>query len=276
MLLQEEGVQTLVNLGLTVLQAKVYIALAKLGTSTGRTTAKEAEVASQDVYRVLSELQEKCLVEKIISKPSKYRPIPLEEGLSMLLQRRNKQTAELKKAVFEIFKSFQSIDKREDKNETGDFVLIPEKETLIRERVRAMDNAKEKILIMIPLKKLESVLTNTFESFSKAIERKVSLQIITEKTENEIELKKLSEGLDKSACFEVRTVPPPLPANFGIYDRKEIRLSTSSKSGYAGAPDIWSNNSDIIELAQDYFKIKWMTATPTKTQKKPEKGKKRI
>ena len=99
MLLQEETVQTLVNLELTVLQAKVYLALVKLGTSTGRTTAKAAKVASQDVYRVLTELQEKGLVEKIIAKPNKYRPIPLKDGLSMLLQRRNKQTAELKKAA---------------------------------------------------------------------------------------------------------------------------------------------------------------------------------
>ena len=59
MLVQEETVQTLVNLGLTVLQAKVYLSLAKSGVSTGRATAKAAKVASQDVYRVLIELQEK-------------------------------------------------------------------------------------------------------------------------------------------------------------------------------------------------------------------------
>ena len=62
----------------------------------------------------------------------------------MLLQRRNKQTAELKKTVFEIFKSFQSVDKREDKNETGDFVLIPEKEPIENRFIRVWETAQTK------------------------------------------------------------------------------------------------------------------------------------
>jgi sugar-specific transcriptional regulator TrmB len=70
------------------LQAKVYIALAKLGTLTGRVTAKEAKVASQDVYRVLAELEEKNLVEKIIVTPNKYRPVPVQDVLSILLKQK--------------------------------------------------------------------------------------------------------------------------------------------------------------------------------------------
>ena len=254
----------------------MYLALVKSGPSKAPEIAKVSNVARPDVYRTISRLQDMGLVKKIVSSPNEFSAIPIFDALSMLFQRRRKEQAELTEKVDILLEKYNALQKNASKEKLNQFILIPEKETLIRERIRAMDNAKEKILLMIPLKKLGPVLTNSFESFSKAIERKVSFQIITEKTENEIELKKLLEGLDKSDYFEVRTVPPPLPANFGIYDGKEIRLSTSSKSGYAGAPDIWSNNSDIIELAQDYFKIKWTTATPTKTQKKPEKGKKRI
>jgi hypothetical protein len=46
----DESVQTLVNLRLTVLQAKVYIALAKSGTSTGKTTAKVAQVRALIIF----------------------------------------------------------------------------------------------------------------------------------------------------------------------------------------------------------------------------------
>jgi sugar-specific transcriptional regulator TrmB len=148
---QEETIQTLVNLGLTVMQTKVYIALAKSGTSTARTTAKAAKVASQDVYHTLIELQEKGLVEKIISKPNRYRPISMEEAISILLQRRNKQTDELKKAAFEIVQRFQGVDKFEN-NETGDFIMIPQGETSVNRLSSAWKTAQTNIDLICELR----------------------------------------------------------------------------------------------------------------------------
>ena len=270
----DEDSQTLSRLGLTGTEARAYLALVKSGPSRATEIAKVSNMARPDVYRTISRLQNLGLVKRTVSSPNEFSAIPIFDALVMLFQRRKNEQAELTEKADILLEKYNALQKNASKEKVNQFILIPEKETLIRERTRAMDNAKEKILLMIPLKKLGPVLTNSFESFSKAIERKVSFQIITEKTENENALKKLSGSLDKTDYFEVRTVPPPLLTNFGIYDGKEIRLSTSSKSGYAGAPEIWSNNPDIIELAQDYFKIKWTTATPTKTQKKREKERK--
>jgi len=178
LLLQEEGVQTLVNLGLTVLQAKVYIALAKLGTSTGRTTAKEAEVASQDVYRVLSELQEKCLVEKIISKPNKYRPIQIEEGLTILLQRRNKQTVEIKNMMTEICKNFSSTDKSEDDNEKYQFVLVTQKETIANKLTKAVETAQTNIDLMNDSREAMIMHEKIHELMDKALKKGVKIRTI--------------------------------------------------------------------------------------------------
>src|SRR5208283_3941904 len=175
-------------------------------------------------------LQDLGLVKKIVSTPNEYSAIPIFDALSMLLQRRRKDQAELAEKADSLIKKYNAFEKNVSKEKLNQFILIPEKEMLIRERAKALDNAKEKILLMIPLKKLDPVLTNSFESFNKAIERKVSFQIITETNENIIELKKLLEGLDKTDYFEVRTIPPPIPANFAVYDGKEMRLSTSSKS----------------------------------------------
>jgi len=182
LLQQEETVQTLVNLGLTVLQAKVYLALVKSGTSTGRTTAKTAKVASQDIYRVLTELQEKGLIEKIIAKPNKYRPILLEEGLSMLLQRRNKQTAELKKAAFVMFKTFQSSGEREDKNETGDFVLIPEKEPIENRFIRVWETAQTSVDLVNDEREAMIMREKHYELTVKAHKRGVKIRELLIKT----------------------------------------------------------------------------------------------
>jgi hypothetical protein len=172
-----------------------------------------------------------------------------------------------------LLEKYNALEKNPPKEKANQFILIPEKETLVHERVRAMEKAQKEILIMIPLKKLGPAISKSPEAFSTPPQRKVTLKIITEKAEEESSLSKVIAGLHKNQYFEVRTLMPPLPVNFGIYDSKEILLSTSSKSGFAGAPDIWSNNPDIIALAQDYFNMKWNLAAPTKKNKQVMKSK---
>lgn len=76
-----ENYQTFVNLGLTYLQAKVYVTLLRLGDvgAEVRKIASASVIARQDVYRILPALQKMGLVEKVVAIPTIYRPIPLEE-----------------------------------------------------------------------------------------------------------------------------------------------------------------------------------------------------
>jgi sugar-specific transcriptional regulator TrmB len=273
---EDEDTQTLSKLGLTNAEARVYLALVKNGPSKAPDAAKDSEVARPDVYRTISKLQELGLVERIVSSPNEYRAIPIFDALSILFQRREKEHTELTEKVDILLEKYNALQKNVSKEKSNQFILIPEKETLIHERRKAMENAKQEIIIMIPLKKLGPAISNSPEAFSNPLDRKVNIRIITEKPEDEAIIDKVIAGLHKNHYFEIRTLPPPIPANFGIYDTKEILLSTSSKSVFAGAPDIWSNNPDIIELALDYFNIKWAIATPKKALKKTEKGKRKF
>ncbi len=258
MLVREEAVQTLVDLGLTVLQAKVYIALVKLGASTARTTAKAAKVASQDVYRVLAELQEKGLIEKIIAKPNKYRSIPLEEGLSILLQRRNKQTAELKKAVFEIFENFQSIDKFEDKNETGNFVLIPQGEPIENRLARVWETAQTNIDLMNEFQEGMEWYEKNFELDTKTLNRGIKIRNILSKTQKKYHItKSFSILLERKPEFQVRYIHFPPPAKLMIKDNKEVFISTTRKINSVEYPCLWTNNPIIVQIIQQWYDIMW-------------------
>jgi sugar-specific transcriptional regulator TrmB len=251
LLQQEETVQTLVNLGLTVLQAKVYLALVKSGTSTGRTTAKTAKVASQDIYRVLTELQEKGLIEKIIAKPNKYRPILLEEGLSMLLQRRNKQTAELKKAAFVMFKTFQSSGEREDKNETGDFVLIPEKEPIENRFIRVWETAQTSVDLVNDEREAMIMREKHYELTVKAHKRGVKIRELLIKTRGG------GGGLKRRPEFQSSYLHFPSPAKVVIKDNTEVFISTTYEVSTLKQPYLWSNNPIIVQVIQQWYDIMW-------------------
>ncbi len=254
MLLQDEAVETLVSLGLTVLQAKVYLALATSGKSTGKATAKSAKVASQDIYRVLTELQEIGLIEKIIAKPNQYSPIPLDEGLSALLKCRQEKTVELKKAAAQISKSLQTTDTYRDINEIGDFVLIPKKQ-LLRAK-KAVENAQTSIDLMFDFEAAMTHHIKFFELEIKLLDRGVKIRNLLNKKEHDtcaskefLELKNKSE-FEAKLCFDEIT-------KLIIVDRKELFLSTISKSGISDQPYLWSNNQVLVEIIQQWYEMLW-------------------
>jgi len=109
----EECVQTLMGLGLTLLQAKTYLTLAKLGVADVKTISKVTNVARQDGYRVTPKLQKLGLAEKIISTPTLYKAIPLKMGLSILLQQKVEENTELQEKTKALITNSKRIVVRE-------------------------------------------------------------------------------------------------------------------------------------------------------------------
>lgn len=257
----EEDIQTLNALGLTGVQARVYLALIKTGITTIQEVSKASKVARPDTYRVISNLQQLGFVEKIVTIPSKIKPLPLSDTIAILMERRKKENSELhKKATRLLKKHREKNENNAPQEENFQFALIPERENLMFKTQKMTENAQNSIRLMIPLKKLSPWIINHSDMFEKAIRRNVKIQVITEKPGNGETLPKIMCDFNKDPSFEIRTVLQPLKACFGINDTKEILLSTSAKSGPAESPAVWSNNPGLIELAQTYFETAWIKA----------------
>ena len=96
-MIEDECVQILTDLGLTLLQARTYFALSKLRKATIKTISKASNIARQDVYRIMPALEKLGLAEKIIATPTMYKATPIKEGIYFLLQKKTQQYNELKK-----------------------------------------------------------------------------------------------------------------------------------------------------------------------------------
>lgn len=103
----EECIQALMKLGLTLLQATIYLALAKLGKAGVKKISKASNVARPDVYRVIPALGKIGLVEKIVATPTMYKAVPLKEGISILLQQKTDENIELQKKTKALLSNFQ-------------------------------------------------------------------------------------------------------------------------------------------------------------------------
>lgn len=248
----DEHIQTLMDLGLTLLQAKTYLALATLGKAEVKTISKASNVARQDIYRIMPTLQKLGLAEQIIAKPTMYRATPIKEGLSILLQNRQKETAELQQKTRKLLNNFQRNNIITTLQEDSQFILISARTKFAKRLENSTHIAQANIDFIGPWKSFKALLFYGFQDLKRAIERSVKIRIITEKPEDKESIPKATQALE-NRFFEVRYISAPAPIAMMIFDKKEFNLSISDREW----PSLWSNNPNIIKLATSYFDDMW-------------------
>lgn len=261
---EDEVRQVLADLGLTLSQARVYFTLFQSGVSTVRTISKTSKVAREHIYEVLPQLQDLGLVEKIIGIPSEFRALPIKEGLSLLFQRRKRKTHELQEQTMEIIRScakenFETSSREED----SQFILIPKRKAAINRRKKEIEATQKSIDSIISSKRLEPTAYTYYEVAKKALERGVKIRAITEKPENENALPEVIQDLKKNPSFKLKYILHPPSAILTIYDKKEMLVTTSPKTGLGESPALWTNNPSILAVINDFFEISWITAMAT-------------
>jgi DNA-binding MarR family transcriptional regulator len=90
-----EDAEVLNSLGLSLNEARVFLALSQLGTSTAKAIAEFSEMAREVVYQVMPKLLKKGLVEEAITSPKKFRAIPMKEAYAILVRRKEEENREL-------------------------------------------------------------------------------------------------------------------------------------------------------------------------------------
>ena len=136
----EQITAVLEELGLGKVQARIYTLLARSGVSNARVVAKNAKVATQDVYRLLNELIDLGLVMKIIGKPTMYVPLPLHEGLFLLLKRRKEKFGLLENIVLELAET-SKLTSNAIPAITGEFLFVPQKEPCDKMVIKIFESA---------------------------------------------------------------------------------------------------------------------------------------
>ena len=267
--LNEDSLQTLIRLGLTIRQAKVYLALSQSGISTVETISKLSNIPRPDLYRIIAELQEVGLTEKIIGVPVRFKATPIQDGITLLLNRKIKETSEVQHEANELLKKFKET-KAIIQEENDQFVLIPRKEVLAKRRKKAIETAQTSIHVVTTWKRYSLVMFTHKEELRKAAERGIQIHYVTEKPEDEKSLahaKEIVQDFKKYPSFQVRYVHTPVTSVAVVFNKKEVIVITSPSLDLDESPALWSNNRSLIELAENYFEIMWNKPLEHKNEK---------
>ena len=81
-----DAVNTLTRFGLTTYEARVFLALQKLGSGTASDVADVTDVPRSQVYGAADQLGERGLVEHLQTRPTVYEPVDIDTAETRLLE----------------------------------------------------------------------------------------------------------------------------------------------------------------------------------------------
>lgn len=256
---QDKGVQTFTGLGLTVLQAKAYLALAKEGKSTIKGIAKTSKVARQDLYRVTPQLLNLGLIERHVDTPTKFKAIPIKAAIDMLIEHRKKETARLELEATQFLPSFIVANKEDrSKDEESQFIIISDLQARLAKAKKQIDNVKKSIKIVTKWAFFVTYTLETIEEHTRALNMGVNVKIVTQRPEQMEPPPKNLQKLMKHPLFQIRYVSSLPSSIIAVFDKEEVNIVLSNKTP-SESGILMSNNPSLIELAENYFEIMWVT-----------------
>lgn len=253
-------ISTMMDLGLTNNQARIYLALIELGPSKAEEISKFSQITRQDVYRVIPSLQKMGFIESTLSRPMILKPVPLQETLSILVKRKEKETAELREHTKIMLKNHETKTSKKF-DEDHHILFIPGQKALINKTLESMKKAKKSLHAVSSSR---NVFQHRFtikkdKELMKDINRNIEIRFVTDKPENPKQKVKSARDafFTKLLNFKIRFHKETPKAHLLIIDKKEVYIRIFPKASFSESPVIWSNNPCIITIAQSYFEKMW-------------------
>jgi sugar-specific transcriptional regulator TrmB len=256
----EKAVTILNDLGLTIMQSKAYMALAKSHLLTVAEISNLSKIQRTDLYSVLKDLEEKGLVEREISHPIRYRAIPFQQGLDLLLKKKDEKHIELQKKVADLRHTIGKLQKRRPtiKSESR-FIIVP-RNRVINRIEKTLENTHKSVDLILSQLQFSKGFVLFFDKMEKSYSRKVTWRFIIEKPDGGRPFWDQIAYLKAKPSCQVKFLTTSPQTILGIYDQKEVFVFETPTENIDGSPALWSNNKSLVSIISDYFDILWLTA----------------
>lgn len=253
----------IMEFGLTRNQAKVYVALLKLGVAPVIRISQLSNVRREEVYRVLGDLEKRGVVERIIGKPLKYKALPIDQALPGLLDQKRQEiewtlsNLEAKKQnLIETTKTLQKEAVLEEKEQIG-FVSITDGNHALQKIADMIKRTKEELLMALSIYDLKyGYLTHT-DPLRHIIQKGATVKILTEIKETDaLTLKILDEIMKLEGKIEVRHMNN-LPSQITVIDNKEAIIGSFVFPPTNRHVSLWTDDLNFVKTVTHFFYDSW-------------------
>ena len=253
MISSKEEHLVLVDFGLTLLQAKVFLSLVEHGSLNAGRISFFSGVSRPDVYRALKNLHKLGFVNKEITEPFKFSAISLAAALDILMQKRKNKSKELKNKSKSLLDKVMIHERNEIKEESK-FRLYPPKEALMKKLANSIKKTSLEINIITTKRRLEAACFYFNKPLLEAWKRKVKGRAIINQRE---QLNIVVTNIWKYPSAIIRYTSDDPITTLAIYDKKEVYIFTQPEAEIKDSSALWSNNPNLVNIASRYFESIW-------------------
>ena len=268
---QEKVLKTLGDLGLTRLDSKIYVYLAKRGPQKGKDISKALKIQKYQLYRSLKKLQSKAIVSATLEHPARFSAVSFEKVLDLFIRAKLEEAQSIQHEKSELLSSWQDIQVEAAPEVSARFMVI-EGRNIIYSRIKQMINETKTQLSMI------STISDLARAdqfglldadFKHPKRSKVKLRFLTHLSEQNLRTLKalLKETYKTGLCFEIRNpnlglrlfprmvIKDEEEVMFFITREGEIPLSEQDKTC------LWTNCNSLVASFLAMFEELWGNST---------------
>jgi sugar-specific transcriptional regulator TrmB len=256
----DENTDLLLGLGLSLNQARVYLAILKLEKTTVGQVAKFSKVRREDVYRLLPSLEKMGLIERLIGKPTEVRATPIPNSLSLLVaEEKNKSDERLTSMKSNVQRLSLKDWKQPFPGEESIYILIAEKKAILAKTSELVGNSRKEVALIADKTRIIPILAQFSDEYKQAIKEGTQIRLIFEGESPDGLLKEKVKKLIGGTSVHVKFHREPLN-HFIMSDDKEALITTSKETGLGESPSLWTNNGNLIGVLRTGFESDWKKA----------------
>ena len=273
---------TLERLGLTRLDAQVYILLGKKGPLKAKDITKSLRVPKQTLYRSIKDLQNKAIITATLEHPAKFVAAPFDRVLDLFVKAKTEEINRIEEDKKSLLADWQSISITEVGDHSPRFTVIEGKNYIYPRLKQMVEDSKSQLSLAFTFPGLiRSDQFGLVESvFRHAKKASVSLKFLTELNQGNLSMMKhfLNE-VPAGIRFEGRTpeLGIKLVSRMLIKDDAEIAFFVGQETEGAGESDdvcLWTNSGSIVKSFKVVFDDLWQNSIDVKIRiDEIEKGK---
>ncbi|MCW4000755.1 MAG: hypothetical protein NWE93_10990 [Candidatus Bathyarchaeota archaeon] len=252
---KNDGVRYLTEIGLTRIQASLYLNLVINGKADARLLASRTSLPRTGIYRALNELQENGLVDKEVGNPIKFSAVPPQLGLQAFIDRKYCEVKEMRRTLKEFSSEFKA--KKEQESEKDYKISIIEgRKRIFAQMKQQHDNAKSKVDVVTFLPRFLHVANECQDNHDNAVARGVKYRLIIGlPDQNQAIPNEILKTHDKNTT--IKTVLGNQMVNFALFDHENMSFSYYPDRPIAESPYVITNHPCLVAFAENAFEQLW-------------------